>query len=174
MVLALANTAKKRRPLRQRAQSERAHLSLSFSLPRAPSLSLYLARARSPGQILLLSPVDTAGNTRIASRMDCWKSLLRDYPFISFHFRPVTQSRLHLSIHPCVRTGCSDWDRMRILVLIPLLWGLSEGAFPSSVQIGELHSYNTTDTLIIPRGISQCNRYNVAYTLHYTNTEIRV
>lgn len=105
MVLALANTAKKRRPLRQGAQSERAHLSLSLSPARAFSLSLSLSLARSSGQILLLSPVDTAGNTRIASRMDCWKSLLRDYPFISFHFRPVTQSRLHPSIHPSM---CPD------------------------------------------------------------------
>ncbi|KAK7116900.1 hypothetical protein R3I94_023271 [Phoxinus phoxinus] len=32
---------------------------------------------------------------------------------------------------------------MRILVLIPLLWGLSEGAFPSSVQIGGLFIRNT-------------------------------
>ncbi|XP_056330019.1 glutamate receptor 4a [Danio aesculapii] len=32
---------------------------------------------------------------------------------------------------------------MRILVLIPLLWGLGEGAFPSSVQIGGLFIRNT-------------------------------
>uniref|UniRef100_A0A8C2CKR0 Glutamate receptor n=1 Tax=Cyprinus carpio TaxID=7962 RepID=A0A8C2CKR0_CYPCA len=32
---------------------------------------------------------------------------------------------------------------MRILVLIPLLWGLSEGVFPSSVQIGGLFIRNT-------------------------------
>ncbi|XP_051965864.1 glutamate receptor 4-like isoform X2 [Xyrauchen texanus] len=32
---------------------------------------------------------------------------------------------------------------MRILLLIPLLWGLSEGAFPSSVQIGGLFIRNT-------------------------------
>ncbi len=76
---------------KERRVSVRASLSLSHSL----------TLKRSSGQILLLllllSPVDTAGNTRIAYRMDCWNSLCEIthlFPFISL------PSHYLVSIHP--------------------------------------------------------------------------